>query len=163
MGEQVARDPALVRDIVAAGHEVGNHGFHHRNHLLRNPFDVAADIRRGAELLAEVSGTRPELYRPCYGVVTAGTLLGVRATGARLVLWSRWGADWRARATPPAIVRRAAARLRGGDIVLLHDADRYAAPGSWSNTLAALPPLLERVRALGLTPAPIGGPDALAG
>ncbi len=162
VGEQALRHPALVREIHAAGHELANHGFRHRNHLLRTPFGVADDIRRGAETIAELIGTRPPLYRPCYGVVAAATWLGARAAGSALVLWSRWGRDWRAAATPLSIVETAAAGLRGGDIVLLHDADHYASPGSWRNTLAALPLLLERVRALGLEPSAIDGVDALA-
>ncbi len=162
VGEQALRHPTLVREIDAAGHEVANHGFRHRNHLLRTPSAVADDIRRGADTLAELIGARPALYRPCYGVVAAATCLGARAAGSALVLWSRWGRDWRAAATPSSIVRTVAARLRGGDIVLLHDADHYGSPGSWRATLAALPALLERVRALGLAPTPIGGPHALA-
>jgi peptidoglycan/xylan/chitin deacetylase (PgdA/CDA1 family) len=162
VGEQARRHPALVRQIHAAGHELGNHGFAHRNHLLRNPFGIAADIERGAETIAELVGARPALFRPPYGVVTAATCLGAWRARSRLVLWSRWGRDWRAAATPLSITRSAARRLRGGDIVLLHDADHYASPGSWRNTLAALPRIVELVRALGLQPTPIGGPAELS-
>ena len=161
VGEQALRHPALVRQIHAAGHELGNHGFAHRNHLLRNPFGIATDIERGAQTIAELVGARPALFRPPYGVVTAATCLGAWRAQSRLVLWSRWGRDWRAAATPGSIARSAVLRVRGGDIVLLHDADHYASPGSWRNTLAALPRILELVRALGLQPTPIGGPGGL--
>jgi hypothetical protein len=40
--------------------------------------------------------------------------------------------------------------LRGGDIVLLHDADHYSAPGSWRRTLAALPLIYQAMEERGL-------------
>ncbi len=162
VGSQAAARPALVRELVAAGHEVGNHGFRHRNHLLRNPLGIAGDIARGADTITGIAGVRPALYRPCYGVITAATLLGARRAGTPIVLWSRWGRDWRRAATPGSITREATHDLRGGDVVLLHDADHYASPGSWRNTLAALPEIIGRIRELGLEVGPVGGAGALA-
>jgi len=43
-----------------------------------------------------------------------------------------------------------------GDILLLHDSDRYAVPGSWRNTLGALPVILERLSSSGLRALPAG-------
>jgi hypothetical protein len=37
-------------------------------------------------------------------------------------------------------------------VILLHDADDYSAPGSWERTVAALPHIIERIRAAGLRP-----------
>ncbi|HEX9107912.1 MAG TPA: polysaccharide deacetylase family protein, partial [Longimicrobiales bacterium] len=162
VGEQAAAYPALVRELAAAGHELANHGYRHRNHLLRSPLGIAGDIARGAGTIERISGVRPALYRPCYGVISAATLLGARRAGTAVVLWSRWGRDWRRRATPGSIAREAAARPRGGDIVLLHDADHYASPGSWRNTLAALPDIVGRIREARLEVGAIGGAGALA-
>lgn len=161
VGEQIAGDPALAREVRDAGHELANHGFAHRNHLLRAPHAVVADIERGAFTIGEATGVHPTMHRPPYGVVAAATCLGAARAGNRLVLWSRWGRDWRRAATPASIAREAAAHVRGGDIVLLHDADRYAVPGSWRNTLAALPRIIDAIRARDLQPTPIGGPASL--
>ena len=51
--------------------------------------------------------------------------------------------------------------LRAGDVVLLHDADHYSAPGSWQQTLAALPRILDAIDARhlrGETAAPASSP-----
>ena len=162
VGERAAAHPNLVRQIHAAGHAVANHGFVHRNHLLYSPRAVAADIERGAATIAEIAGVRPTLYRPPYGVVAGATRFGSWRARHRLVLWSAWGRDWRARATADSIAARVTNRLSGGDIVLLHDADYYASPGAWRNTLTALPRIIDRIRALGLEPADIGAPGELA-
>ena len=162
VGERAAEQPDLVRQIKAAGHELANHGLTHGNHLLRSPVAVAVDIERGAETIGEIVGARPALFRPPYGVVAAATRVGAWRARNRLVLWSRWGRDWRARASVASIVEEATRQLEGGEIILLHDADSYASSGSWRNTLSALPRIIERVRAAGLEPSPIGGAGELA-
>src|SRR3954454_13080347 len=81
----------------------------------------------------------------------------MRAAGWETVLWSSWGRDWRARATPATVAREAAGSLRGGDIILLHDSDAYSAPGSWRTTIAALPAILAAIAAAGLRPQRLDG------
>src|SRR5256885_19781 len=76
----------------------------------------------------------------------------VRRRGWRPLLWSRWGADWRARTTPQEIAARATDDVEPGDVILLHDADTYSAPGSHRRTAAALPLILDALEARGLTP-----------
>jgi peptidoglycan/xylan/chitin deacetylase (PgdA/CDA1 family) len=65
-------------------------------------------------------------------------------------LWSAWGCDWRAGATPDLIATRATREVGAGDVVLLHDADHYSASGSWRRTVAALPRILDELGARGL-------------
>ncbi|HJX32748.1 MAG TPA: hypothetical protein VJ257_00965, partial [Solirubrobacterales bacterium] len=79
-------------------------------------------------------------------------LRAVRRRGWRPVLWSQWGKDWARRATAESIARRSTAAARAGDILLLHDADYYSAPGSWVRTVAALPIILEELDSRGLKP-----------
>ena len=57
----------------------------------------------------------------------------------------RWGRDWRARATPEQIARDVTRDLGAHDVLLLHDADDYADPGSWRAMVAALPAVLDAV------------------
>jgi hypothetical protein len=74
----------------------------------------------------------------------------VRARGWVPLLWSRWGRDWTRRATPASVAAKVADGVREGDVLLLHDADHYSAPGSWRATAAALPRVLEAVAQSGL-------------
>jgi peptidoglycan/xylan/chitin deacetylase (PgdA/CDA1 family) len=150
VGEQVRRDPGLAREIVAAGHRVALHGDRHRCQLLLTPPAMADDLARAQACVAEATGVTATLYRPPFGVFSAAGLALVRRRGWRALLWSRWGRDWAARTTPAAIAARAARDLRAGEVVLLHDADTYSAPGSWRRTAAALPAVLEAVAAAGL-------------
>lgn len=149
-GEQVVRRPALVAEIVAAGHRVELHCHRHRNQLRLGPRQLLDDADRAKAAIEEAGGQTVSDYRPPYGVFSAVGLKAVRSRGWRPVLWSRWGRDWTRRATPASIARRASAGARAGDILLLHDADYYSAPGSWVRTAAALPIILEELEARGL-------------
>lgn len=149
-GEQVLRRPSLAAEIVAAGHRVELHCHRHRNQLRLTPRALLADCDRARAAIEEASGQAVRDYRPPYGIFSAAGLRAVRGRGWRPVLWSRWGKDWTARATPDSIARRATAEIGAGDIVLLHDADYYSARGSWVRTAAALPAILEELERRGL-------------
>jgi peptidoglycan/xylan/chitin deacetylase (PgdA/CDA1 family) len=152
VGEQVLRNPALAAEIVAAGHGVGLHCHRHRNLLRLTPRQVRADIARALGAIEDATGRSPTLYRPPYGVANAAALTLARARGWRTLLWSHWGRDWEARATPESIAALLTGGAGPGAVLLLHDADDYSAPGSWRRTAAALPQVLETLRARGLQP-----------
>jgi peptidoglycan/xylan/chitin deacetylase (PgdA/CDA1 family) len=149
VGEQVAKRPALAREIVDAGHEVAVHGHRHTLLLRRRVHALSEDLDRAVAAIADATGVAPTLYRPPYGVFSSGGLAHVRARGWRPLLWSTWGRDWERRATAQSIARRATKGLRAGDVVLLHDSDAYSSDDSWRRTAAALPSVLEAVAALG--------------
>ena len=150
VGEQVERRPALAAEIVAAGHGVGLHCHRHRNAMRLSARQFAEDAERGRTAVEEASGQAIADHRPPYGIYTGRALRLVRERGWRPVLWSRWGRDWRGRATGRSIARLATAAAGDGDIVLLHDADYYSTPGSWARTAAALPLMLEELERRGL-------------
>jgi peptidoglycan-N-acetylglucosamine deacetylase len=149
-GEQVERRPAVAAEIVAAGHRVELHCHRHRNQLRLSPRMLLEDAERAREAIEAASGRQIADYRPPYGIFSAAGLRAVRGRGWRPVLWSQWGRDWTRRATPGSIARNAVGDVRAGDILLLHDADYYSAPGSWTRTVAALPIILEELEARGL-------------
>jgi peptidoglycan/xylan/chitin deacetylase (PgdA/CDA1 family) len=153
VGEQVARNPTLAAEIVAAGHGIGLHCDRHHNQLRLGPRAVREDIMRGAARIEETTGRAIERYRPPYGIFNAAALALVRANGWRPLLWTHWGRDWEARATPESIFEKlVGGEVAEGSVLLLHDADDYAAEGSWRHTAAALPRVLAQLEARGLAP-----------
>src|ERR1700685_1205611 len=131
VGEQVLRNPALAREIADAGHQIALHCQRHRNLLRLTPSQVRADIGHATESIAEHTGCAPVLYRPPNGVANAAALRIARANGWRTLLWSHWGRDWEAHATPASITARVTDGAGAGAVLLLHDADDYSAPNSW--------------------------------
>ncbi len=152
VGEQVRRSPGLAREILAAGHQVGLHCDRHRNLLRLAPWQARADIARARDTIEGATGRAIELYRPPYGALSAPALCIARAHGWRTLLWSQWGKDWQAKATPESIAARVTGGAAEGSVLLLHDADDYSAPGSWRRTVAALPRVLDTLAERGLRP-----------
>ncbi len=155
VGEQIERYPALAAEIAAAGHEIGLHCHRHHSLLTLTSARLESDCSRALAAIADATGRRPRLYRPPYGLFSAAGLLLARHYRLQPLLWTRWGRDWEAQASPSSIAERLTRRVRAGDVLLLHDADHYSAPGSWRNTVAALPTVLDRLAQRNLAPAPI--------
>jgi peptidoglycan/xylan/chitin deacetylase (PgdA/CDA1 family) len=149
-GEQVVERPGLAMEIRQAGHRVALHCYRHRSFIRLSPREARDDLARGAAAIEDATGAAPTQFRPPFGYLTAAALSFARAQGWEIVLWKRIGYDWRASASPERIARRATRGLRGGEIIVLHDADFYSAPGSWRATAASLPLVFERLEARGL-------------
>jgi peptidoglycan/xylan/chitin deacetylase (PgdA/CDA1 family) len=149
-GEQVVQRPALAAEIVAAGHRVALHCFQHRNFMRLSPRRARDDLARGAAAIEDATGVAVTQFRPPLGYLTAAALSFARAQDWEVVLWKRIGYDWRPSATAERIARRVTRGLRGGEIIVLHDADFYSFPGAWRATAGSLPLVFERLKARGL-------------
>jgi peptidoglycan/xylan/chitin deacetylase (PgdA/CDA1 family) len=151
VGEQVSRNPGLAAELVAAGHRVGLHCDRHRNLLRLGPAAVRDDIARARARIEDATGVPIELYRPPYGVFNGVALLIARQHGWRPLLWTHWGRDWEATATPASIAGLLTGPgLGDGSVLLAHDADDYSSAGSWRRTAAALPRVLDELDRRGL-------------
>ena len=155
-GEQVERYPALMREIAGGGHELGLHGYRHQTRRQWSRRLLADDTGRARAAVSDAAGIEPRLYRPPHGVFSLAGLRLIRELGLQPLLWSKWGRDWERGATPETITARVTGDLEAGDVVLLHDADHYSAPGSWRATAAAVGPIALRIAAAGLETASVG-------
>jgi polysaccharide deacetylase family protein (PEP-CTERM system associated) len=63
LGWVAERRPAMVRRIVASGHELASHGYGHGRVDRQDPASFADDIRRARSVLEDVSGVRVIGYR----------------------------------------------------------------------------------------------------
>jgi peptidoglycan/xylan/chitin deacetylase (PgdA/CDA1 family) len=155
LGFMLERDPGLGRAITDAGHEIAVHGYLHRPMVLRTPGQTRDDLTRAHALVTDATGETPQWYRPPYGVATTSALVTARNLGMRPVLWTSWGADWRAGATGSSVFDMVTRNLRGGGTVLLHDSDCTSAPASWTATLSSLPRLLDHCEEQGWKVGPL--------
>ncbi|MFF3978170.1 polysaccharide deacetylase family protein [Streptomyces sp. NPDC001828] len=150
LGTQAQRSPGLVREIAGAGHEIGIHGRLHRPLILRGPRGTYDDLARARDTVTAITGQQPTLFRPPYGVMSGAAHLACHRLGLTPVLWTCWGEDWRARATPASVHRTVTRDLAGGGTILLHDSDCTSAPDAWRSALGALPHILDTCAQRGL-------------
>ena len=62
-GWTAERHPGVIRDIVAAGHEIAHHGYLHESPIGRTVAEQAEFLDRGLDALDRIAGVRPVGYR----------------------------------------------------------------------------------------------------
>ncbi len=149
VGSQAEVNPDIVRSIVAAGHTIGNHTWDHVALPTLDDAGYEAQIDRTQTLLTELSGRPVRCARPPFGKIDARGRAQLRARGLQMVRWTKDTEDWK-RPGVDAIVSRALAGAEPGGVILLHDGGP-----DMSQTVAALPAIIEGISAQGFAFAPI--------
>ncbi|MGC8560034.1 MAG: polysaccharide deacetylase family protein [Phycisphaerae bacterium] len=147
IGENMASNKSLVRDMLAAGHCIANHTWnHHHAGILGSRGYWRAQLQRTSDLIAELSGARPKLFRAPMGFKVWNQATVVREFHMRYVGWRAWAWDTTG-ATAERIFQRITKSLSAGDIILLHDGLEYARRNaSQAQTVTALPDILAFIR-----------------
>ena len=156
IGENMETYPDLVQREVRQGELVGGHTYTHPNIAEISPGEMALQLNLTQRLFQVITGRTMRFFRPPYlGDASPSTprevapLLKARDLGYLSVGLRIDPDDWK-RPDATLIVQRTLARLAdanpetGGQIVLLHDSG-----GDRSRTLAALPALIDQLRAHG--------------
>ncbi len=151
IGDQVAGHPELLRRALRDGDMVGDHTWTHADMTQLTPAVQGRQIALTAQAIQQATGLRPCLWRAPYGAIDGRIEVLARSMGLISVQWDTDPQDF---TMPPvaAIVRRV---LHGnpadpdpgvhpGAIVLMHDGG-----GDRSHTVAALPRLIDGLRARG--------------
>ncbi|HJW01910.1 MAG TPA: polysaccharide deacetylase family protein [Azospira sp.] len=150
IGDQAARQPALVREIQARGHSVENHTQRHlKRFALLGPGAMAREVAEAQDTLAQLLGRAPRFFRAVAGLRNPFLEPILARHDLHLASWTRRGYD--TRSGDPALVRQRLTRnLAPGDILLLHDGNPGLTPTGRPMVLEVLPLLLADLAAAGL-------------
>ena len=117
-GYRIRQYPEITRRIHEEGHEIGCHGYSHKNMKAMSRRDIAAEIADTHALLPQ--GCTPKLLRPPGGFCSDGVRQVAQVRGLAIAGWSVDPRDWATRDTA-AIETAVLENIQDGDIVLLHD------------------------------------------
>ena len=137
--------PELVKEIVARGHEIGNHSTSHPQMSKLNETQIAKELNTQADNVLAIAGVRPVLFRPPYGDYNNRVITTARAQGFVPIQWSVDSLDWKNRGAQEIINR--ATKVKSGDIVLFHNDSQYI--------LDAMPAVLKYYAESGYSVVPI--------
>lgn len=130
-----------VREIYNRGHELGSHGYFHKDHSKMSYEANLEEIRPSIKLLEMICGQKIDLFAPPSGAFAENTLNACTELGLKVIMWSRDTIDWRDKDVN-LIVNRATLNLNAGEIILMHPK---------AQTVNALPAILNYIREHGLT------------
>lgn len=128
VGDRAAEHPELVRDIIARGHEVGNHTQTHpaTTFWALRPAGLWREIAGCQETLTSICPEHPpRLFRPPAGHHNMFTALVAQSLGLKMMLWNARGFDGVVQ-NVSFVRQRIHSRLKAGSIVLIHEATPIA-------------------------------------
>lgn len=144
LGSQADRYPKVMQWIKKAGHEIGNHGYHHFDLNKLTEQEIYDEIKRAEKSIYRTTGILSQYYRPPGGVMTHDVVNAVQSSGYDLIHWSVDPRDWSLERTASIIANSVKKNVTSGDIVLFHDGGL-----NQRQTLAALQDLITDLRARG--------------
>ncbi len=125
-GEHVEQYPDLVHNLIASGHEIGEHSYGHKHPWESGPFNTLCDIKQTERALTGTLGPGIALYfRPPFGKLNFVTMLYTLLRRRPLAFWNISPWDFR-QPSSQAIVDHILSHLSPGCVILLHDG-RYQA------------------------------------
>jgi peptidoglycan-N-acetylglucosamine deacetylase len=148
IGRFVKQRPDIVRELVRAGHVVGNHTFSHPNLIYASAEQTKTQLRDCEKALTDAVGERSRLFRPPFGGRRPSTLRIARALGLKPVMWSVTGWDWKGKPVE-YVERKVNGQIHGGDVILLHDGSHAAFGADRSQTVIATDRLIARYKSEG--------------
>lgn len=142
IGRNLKEYPELAQKVVADGHAIGNHTWHHWYHPMSH--EVAArEIEDTTELIYKTTGVKTTLFRPPGGFLHNGVADYARKKNYLIAMWSADSIDY-SRPSVEKLISNVMKEVKPGGMVLMHDGG-----GDRSQTVQALPIIIDKLRSQG--------------
>jgi len=151
VGENIDKHPDVFRQVIEAGHSIGNHTYNHLKGW-RTPYaDYMSNVAKWEEAVLRTSYiVHCTLFRPPYGKATFRQRRALHQQGYRLIYWDILTRDYEATRTPEQMLAQIKCDLRPGSIINFHDSLK-----SNERMLAVLPKAIDYLLSQGYTLLPL--------
>lgn len=139
-GSWIEKNTELLEMISDRGHEIGNHGYLHRDHKKLSINANREEIIITNKLIEEITGKTTTLFAPPSGSYGDNVMNVCQELNMRVIMWSKDTIDWRDKDSS-LILKRATKNIQAGDFILMHPT---------AHTLNALSAILECYKKDGL-------------
>ena len=141
-GQWVENEPEMLKLILDRGHEIGNHGYFHKDQEYLDYSQNYDEIHINHELVKTTINYEMTLFAPPSGSFNKATIQASIDLGYSVIMWSKDTIDWRDKDIN-LIYQRATNNIKGGELILAHPTE---------HTLKALPLILEYYKINNLVP-----------
>lgn len=132
-GSWASKNNSTLKLIAEHGHEIGNHGYSHKDAKNLSYAQNADEISLTNKLIKEVLGVEVTLFAPPSGSIGSNMFSACADLNQKVIMWSRDTIDWRDKDSS-LVLKRATTGIQNGDFVLMHPT---------AQTLEALPAILK--------------------
>ncbi|GAF66252.1 polysaccharide deacetylase pdaB [Bacillus sp. TS-2] len=136
------RYPDLAKSIVEKGFALGSHGYQYKDYTNWENEQILKDLRRGQQVLSEITGETPHLLRPPNGAFDKRVLQLADEQGLSVIHWSIDSGDYKNPGVEQ-IIQNVVSETSAGDVLLFHASD------SVKQTHEALPVIIEQLKEKG--------------
>lgn len=126
VGDNVRKHPALAQSVLAAGHQLGNHTYHHLSGWKTSTQTYLDDVASCDAILADTVGETPRFFRPPYGWMSPGQAKGL-VPSKKIVMWNLLSYDFDPDLSSEILIRECTSRTVPGTIVVFHDQQKTKA------------------------------------
>ncbi len=143
-GRNVRRFPDIARDVLNAGHDLGNHTESHNYLHFHSPDHIYRELAMAQQSIRTVTGCRPRWFRPPYGVRWVGLRGAQRKLGLTGVMWTTMGRDYKWSSC--RVARLMLSTAQNGSIFCLHDGRGTIPSPDIRNTIEAVEAVIPRLK-----------------
>lgn len=118
-GSWAVKNVDLVKEIYARGHELGNHGFYHKDQDTLDYDGNVQEINMCHKVISENVGVEMTLFAPPSGAYNISTVDAAVSLNYKTIMWTHDTIDWRDQ-DADLIYKRATKDLSNGDLILMH-------------------------------------------
>ena len=144
IGENVTSNPALANRILNEGHAIGNHTYNHLCGWETSSVEYDKNVNMCADVIADITNSKPTLFRPPYGKITPTQAKKVLQSGYKIVMWDVLSADFDTSISKEKCLENVLTNVEAGSIIIFHDSEK-----AFTNLEFALPPTLEYLQKKG--------------
>ena len=141
IGENVKKYPNIFRQVIAEGHEVGNHTYNHLDGWRTSVAAYLENTEKAQEIMEQELPPdkirKNSLFRPPYGKIRNVQAKQLQKKGYKIVMWSIVSMDYDQRLSPEKCLQNVLKNAGPGSIIVLHDSKKAE-----RNLKAILPKLL---------------------
>lgn len=141
IGDNINKYPSIFQQIIAEGHSVGNHTYHHINGSKTEASAYVQNVLKAEETIQSNlpnSQKSNMLFRPPYGKLTSKQAKLLQQQGYKIIMWDVLSADFDTRISEEKCLQNVIKNIRPGSILIFHDSLKAE-----KNLRYALPKVLE--------------------
>ncbi|RKD34485.1 polysaccharide deacetylase family protein [Thermohalobacter berrensis] len=139
-GRWAEKNEKLIKLIYNEGHEIGNHGYLHRDYSKLSYELNKKEILKTQQIVKDILGVKTKYFAPPAGAYSDKTVRAAKDLNHEVIMWSIDTIDWRKDSTKDKIINRVISKAHNSAIVLMHPK---------KETVKALPIIINKLKEKG--------------